>query len=70
MIQNDAIYDLTANNEQGKNPPATWNQYTLVEEVDLNAKTVYGPYIYLHQSKTKTDFNKYHIMDIKAVDED
>ena len=67
--ENDAVYDVIANNDYGKKPPQTWSQYTLVKKIDLNANTVFGPYIYLYQSKTKLDKNSSPLLGIKAVDE-
>ena len=65
---NDAVYDVIATNDQGKNPKETWNQFTLVEKIDLNANTWFGSYIYLYQSKTKV-LNGSPLTDLKAVDE-
>lgn len=67
--KNDAVYDVVANNDEDEDPPQNWNQYALVSKSDLNAETIFGPYIYLYQTKAKNSLQKSPITDIKAVDE-
>ena len=62
----DAVYDIRATDNQGKKPKETWDDFTLVENIDLNAKTWFGPYIHLYQSKVNIGSP---LMDLKAVDE-
>ena len=66
--KNDAVYDVKATDNQGKKPKETWDNFTLIANIDLNANTWFGPYIHLYQSKTKL-LSQTPLTDLKAVDE-